>query len=518
MTQQINPDETQFNTPSYPFSLEGHWQPWYDDRRDYNTNAPSYYDYLSNFNGLQKSIVELLNKVARQDVEVEDTNSITLTKTGDWQEDSDETVLSADIKVSSLAQNDLVVKSDGVYAHTDLSQVEQAINELQAKAIMNTWYTDDFNTLTKHGLYKQKYRPKNAPKHLYNRFARVHEDVWFAIVLSNDRSDIVCTQIAVSAGTPVDMYMRHYENDEWTEWLLISSGLETEWPTQSANDLTVHGVYKPKYQPVNVPTHYKNTGKHDEIWSVISLSNNKEDLTDLVNTQIAVNAGENQDIWTRYIYQGNWSNWRKLAMDVESDWYTDDFNSLTVNGVYKPKYKPLNAPTGIVDDEGKEHPNIWSVIVMSNNKSGNDLVCTQLAITGGGGKAIYFRYVYNGEWREWKKVTTDYDFETKEQVIESSLNTLDITHGANGTSETTKVDVNTQQVLLHDNLLTGSSITKVHNPGTNTTTIGISASYTKRVEDLESGLREANETIATLETSLEGLTQRVQALEQAQTS
>lgn len=70
--------------PHYPFSLEGHWQPWYDDRRDYNTNAPSYYDYLSNFNHLIKSITELLNRVARRNIEVEDTNCIDLTKINDW--------------------------------------------------------------------------------------------------------------------------------------------------------------------------------------------------------------------------------------------------------------------------------------------------------------------------------------------------------------------------------------------------------------------------------------------------
>ena len=28
-----------YNAPHYPFSLEGHWQPWYDDRRDYKTKA-----------------------------------------------------------------------------------------------------------------------------------------------------------------------------------------------------------------------------------------------------------------------------------------------------------------------------------------------------------------------------------------------------------------------------------------------------------------------------------------------
>lgn len=70
--------------PHYPFSLEGHWQPWYDDRRDYNTNAPTYYDYLSNFNKLISDIVDLLNRVARRNIVVEDTNCVDLTKINDW--------------------------------------------------------------------------------------------------------------------------------------------------------------------------------------------------------------------------------------------------------------------------------------------------------------------------------------------------------------------------------------------------------------------------------------------------
>ena len=75
--------------PHNIFTLEGHWQPWYDDRRDYNTNAPSYYDYLSNFNHLIKSIVELLNRVARRNVTVEDTPCIDLTKINDWIDEGD---------------------------------------------------------------------------------------------------------------------------------------------------------------------------------------------------------------------------------------------------------------------------------------------------------------------------------------------------------------------------------------------------------------------------------------------
>ena len=94
--------------PHYPFSLEGHWQPWYDDRRDYNTNAPSYYDYLSNFNHLIKSIVELLNRVARRNVKVEDTPCIDMTKINDWIDEGnachtwhDDIILKADVILST---------------------------------------------------------------------------------------------------------------------------------------------------------------------------------------------------------------------------------------------------------------------------------------------------------------------------------------------------------------------------------------------------------------------------------
>lgn len=79
--ENINFDENKpYNAPHLPLSLEGHWQPWYDDRRDYNTNAPSYYDYLSNFNELIKSIVDFVNELAKRDVNTEDTETIELIK------------------------------------------------------------------------------------------------------------------------------------------------------------------------------------------------------------------------------------------------------------------------------------------------------------------------------------------------------------------------------------------------------------------------------------------------------
>lgn len=79
-----------WNEPKLPYSLEGHWQPWYDDRRDYNTNAPTYYDYLANVNKIPASEVELINRVAKRNIEVANpTHCFTLTKKGDWISEGD---------------------------------------------------------------------------------------------------------------------------------------------------------------------------------------------------------------------------------------------------------------------------------------------------------------------------------------------------------------------------------------------------------------------------------------------
>ena len=71
--------------PKYlPWTFEGHYQPWYDDRRDYNTNAPTYYDYLAHQKFLSDVAIDLINRNARRNFYVTDTNSIDLTKKGDW--------------------------------------------------------------------------------------------------------------------------------------------------------------------------------------------------------------------------------------------------------------------------------------------------------------------------------------------------------------------------------------------------------------------------------------------------
>lgn len=59
----------------------------------------------------------------------------------------------------------------------------------------------------------------------------------------------------------------------------------------------------------------------------------------------------------------------------------------------------------------------------------------------------------------------------KEQSIESTRGTVSIQKGGNGTSETTKVDTNPQNVLEHENLLTDYGIRKTTSG--NTTKLGI---------------------------------------------
>ena len=64
----------------------------------------------------------------------------------------------------------------------------------------------------------------------------------------------------------------------------------------------------------------------------------------------------------------------------------------------------------------------------------------------------------------------------KEQLLESTRNTITINHGTNGTAEKTTVDTNPLKVLEHENLISDSEyITLNHQTGENTTHIKTAA-------------------------------------------
>ena len=75
----------------------------------------------------------------------------------------------------------------------------------------------------------------------------------------------------------------------------------------------------------------------------------------------------------------------------------------------------------------------------------------------------------------------------KEQLLESTRDTITINHGTNGTAEKTTVDTNPQKVLEHENLLTIDGISKTTTE--NVTTIGL-----KTIDNYSGDLNELTET------------------------
>ena len=87
----------------------------------------------------------------------------------------------------------------------------------------------------------------------------------------------------------------------------------------------------------------------------------------------------------------------------------------------------------------------------------------------------------------------------KEQVLESTRNTISIHHGTNGTAEKTSVDTNPQKVLEHENLISDSEyITLDHQQGENATHI--------KTTHLKQELDELHQTKQDVLTAGEGIT------------
>ena len=87
----------------------------------------------------------------------------------------------------------------------------------------------------------------------------------------------------------------------------------------------------------------------------------------------------------------------------------------------------------------------------------------------------------------------------KEQVLESTRNTITIHHGENGTAEKTTVDTNPQKVLEHENLISDSEyITLDHQTDVNKTHI--------KTESLKQELQQLHETKQDVLIAGEGIT------------
>lgn len=114
------------------------YQPWYDDERDYSTNAPSYYDYLANSVKLEKVQTNAINELLVRDVDFLDSDEIHVDKLTEWYNDDpnhqNKTTFKAHVitspktltyrldNVDYQASNALKVLDSGLYT-PDFSQV-----------------------------------------------------------------------------------------------------------------------------------------------------------------------------------------------------------------------------------------------------------------------------------------------------------------------------------------------------------------------------------------------------------
>ena len=73
----------------------------------------------------------------------------------------------------------------------------------------------------------------------------------------------------------------------------------------------------------------------------------------------------------------------------------------------------------------------------------------------------------------------------KEQVLESTRNTITINHGANGTAEKTTVDTNPQKVLEHENLISDSEYITLDHQTDDATTHIQTAALKEKLDNLQ---------------------------------
>ena len=84
----------------------------------------------------------------------------------------------------------------------------------------------------------------------------------------------------------------------------------------------------------------------------------------------------------------------------------------------------------------------------------------------------------------------------KEQVLESTRDTITINHGTNGTAEKTTVDTNPLKVLEHENLTVGSGLLKSHTGEQNTTNLSVDFNTVQQIMSAGDGLSISNNKIS----------------------
>lgn len=126
---------------SHWFGDKRHFRPWYDDDADYNTNAKSYYDYLGFRIKQLDYIICAINKLLRRDLKVQNTSSVEIDKTGDWEKGDDIINISALVRLLADVTNAIKNTPEGLYVkdlEPELKALEQTVEALQNQVNQNS--------------------------------------------------------------------------------------------------------------------------------------------------------------------------------------------------------------------------------------------------------------------------------------------------------------------------------------------------------------------------------------------
>ena len=188
---------------------------------------------------------------------------------------------------------------------------------------------------------------------------------------------------------------------------------------------------------------------------------------------------EHENLQTTYgISKATSGNTTKLGLEYTTVENGFDLNNLQNGNVRGEKF--VNAPKA----------DAWFFV---SSYSGMSAAFQEAYTIDGATCRLYKRYKgTDNTWQAWREQVTDKSvidglLAQKEQVLESTRNTIAINHGTNGTDEKTTVDTNPQKVLEHENLLTIDGISK--STTGNVTTIGL-----KTIDNYSGDLDELTET------------------------
>ena len=95
-------------------SFKKSYLPSYNDLADYNTNSQSYYDYLAKFNKILSIMIEYINELMNRTVNVEDTETIDLTKLKDWKN-------CANLCPKTEKNTEILIKGDVIFSKENVT-------------------------------------------------------------------------------------------------------------------------------------------------------------------------------------------------------------------------------------------------------------------------------------------------------------------------------------------------------------------------------------------------------------